>query len=330
LDIASPPEGEERVEPPAKSSPEFIMRNVTFEDDVRFLRAALPVSMRLHNVRFKKGADFTDMKMIAAGDSKEGQRFGFSYVRFNEAKLSWAQLPAMNYWRDTKWGQPRSAILKDLEYLFRRQKQLEDANTAFYHYEIERQKEQRVTASEMLGLQQGESLWSVVLNRNPLMSVRNEAIRRALVADIKWLLWGLPAGYGTKLWRLAGISLLINAMFAILLMKMGSISWRWSPQAKGGSWIRIFDLPSAYFRGFDESFAVKAKRKPFFDALRLSSLLLFKLGRGEVIVEQKTDRMHVRWLLRLEWLMGYFTVAALLYTLSNTQPLLKGLITAIF
>lgn len=383
---------------PAKLEHAIWMENVTYENDVNFVRAKFPTSIHFNNVRFKGTTDFTDMRLIPViSGMKLKQDFKVSYLLFEKARLNWGQLPQSYYLSTIKDGQKRSAIYKGFENMFRRQKQLGDANHVMHLGELALRDELKEQAiAELLTLQKktmiqedpeeqtnsdqpqqntqaGETspaqqtftrkpriINAVQASANPggtaeknnkpgqqttvprtfwgtLRSIgiiraldQAPAVMDVLFAEIKWVFWGLPTGYGTKFWRILLVSAALGFIFMLLLRRYAHISWRWHSRTAGGSWFRPFDLPSAYTHDFAEEFVVKARHQPWLDSLRLTVLLLFKVGRGEVVVKQGRGRLSAVWLLRLEWLVGYFTVAALLYTLGNTQPLLKALIGAVF
>ena len=66
--------------------------------------------------------------------------------------------------------------------------------------------------------------------------------------------------------------------------------------------------------------------KDFFVALRLSKVLLLKVGRRDTEVEGKLMKSIV-W---IEWAFGYYLLAVLVITLKNTVPIINSLIAGVF
>ena len=152
-------------------------------------------------------------------------------------------------------------------------------------------------------------------------------LREALLAETKWLFWGLPAGYGTRIWRLLLVALAIQLIFSLIYYRLGTVARRLDGRAHAGSWLRLFDLPDRYLGEFDDEEAASVVRRRFRDAFAAGLLLMFKLGRAEV-------RIHggglLRLMVRLQWLIGYFILAAIVYTLGKTQPAVGALVGYLF
>ena len=66
------------------------------------------------------------------------------------------------------------------------------------------------------------------------------------------------------------------------------------------------------------------------NALRFSSTILFKLGYRDTTVSGQIGPWDLRWLVRLEWALGFVLMAALTYTLGSMQPLLNKLVHGVF
>jgi hypothetical protein len=64
----------------------------------------------------------------------------------------------------------------------------------------------------------------------------------------------------------------------------------------------------------------------FFVAMRLSIVLLLKVGRRDTEVEGKLMKSIV-W---IEWVFGYYLLAVLVITLKNTVPIINSLISGVF
>jgi hypothetical protein len=72
-----------------------------------------------------------------------------------------------------------------------------------------------------------------------------------------------------------------------------------------------------------------AARK-FWNALRFSSGILFKIGYRDTTVSGHIGKCDLRWIVAVEWVLGFYLLALLIYTLTNTQPLLNKLIQGVF
>jgi hypothetical protein len=74
---------------------------------------------------------------------------------------------------------------------------------------------------------------------------------------------------------------------------------------------------------------MRAARK-LWDALRFSWVTLFKMGYRDTTVSGHLSKKV--WLVIVwgEWVVGLYLVALLIYTLTNTRPLLNSLIKGVF
>ena len=259
--------------------------------------------------------------MARNGGRKE--EFRFSYVDLGAGtRLRWSQLPAPRYWKQQAGLQPLSSVLVGLEKYFRGRDLPADANAAYRHFEAMQRRELNEAASAALGAT-GANVWPALLTPDILDFVTLPVLREALLAEAKWLLWGLPAGYGTRIWRLLMVALAIQLIFTLIYHGLATVSRRLDGRAQTGAWFRLFDLPGRHLGEFDDQEAAPVVRRRLRDAFVASLLLMFKLGRAEV-------RIHggraVRLLVRLEWLIGYFILAAIVYTLGRTQPAFGALL----
>jgi hypothetical protein len=75
--------------------------------------------------------------------------------------------------------------------------------------------------------------------------------------------------------------------------------------------------------------AVKNGRK-FINALRFSSVLIYKVGYRDTTISGRLGKFDLKYLVVLQWVLGFFLLAALMITLANTQPLINRLITGAF
>ena len=66
------------------------------------------------------------------------------------------------------------------------------------------------------------------------------------------------------------------------------------------------------------------------NALRFSSVILFKVGYRDTTVSGRIGWLDLKYIVALEWALGFYLLAALMLTLKNTQPLINRLITGVF
>jgi hypothetical protein len=68
----------------------------------------------------------------------------------------------------------------------------------------------------------------------------------------------------------------------------------------------------------------------FWNALWLSTALLFKIGFRDTRVSGRFLGIDLRHIVLVEWLFGYLVIAGLTSTLASTQPLLNNLVKGLF
>jgi hypothetical protein len=314
-----------------------VFRFVTFEGNAYFLRTAFCGRTSLERVIFYKDANFTDatfQNYQALG--RPG--FSLSYVNVMTLRLKWSQLPSPGSWvqnsqppekriqsflKGKEAGgeplEPLSEVLKSLEANFRRQNQLGDANDAYYH----------LKRAELQEAREDLSFWQ----RLPL--------------EAEWLLLGILCGYGTGFWTVVSWTLGFNVLFSLIYWTTGDLQRHRAPEIARDftfKW-RLWDFPHVYITPKESSAEQQnatntelltekaptsdAARK-FWDALRFSSGILFKLGYRDTTVSSCIGKYDLRWIVAVEWVLGFYLLALLIYTLTNTQPLLNKLIQGVF
>jgi hypothetical protein len=105
--------------------------------------------------------------------------------------------------------------------------------------------------------------------------------------------------------------------------------------------LRLLDLPRQYLavpldapaasapvEGASGTVAIEGSR--LVDALRFSTILLFKIGYRDTIVTGKVGPLDVKYIVMFEWALGFFFLSAITVTLANTQPLINKLIGGLF
>lgn len=290
-----------------------VFRFVTFESLVSFARAHFEGPVVLENVKFQDVADFTDTHFLPIDAA--GASFALSYVDFSELRIHWSQLPPTSSWvqGETDGIQPpfgvspvprtpeqRSRVLESLEKIFRDQGQLADANHAYFQRK-----------------------------RTELMEARREGHTwRRLQLEAEWLFWGVTTGYGTQLGWIVFWAALVNLFFTLVYWAGATIHRAPHPEAEleHSFQLRLLDFPKQYLMEKHTRIA----RSMLVDALLVSTVILFKMGYRDTSLSGTIGRVKVSTLVRVEWALGYFILAALTITLTNTQPLLNSLITGLF
>ncbi len=289
------------------------LRFVTFEGNAFFLRSQILGDLTLEDVGFNGTADFTDAVLQGR---RTPARFLLSYLRFADLSIRWDQLPPPERWdnpiaRERSGGdaggrplETLSAALFKLEESFRWKSLLHDANEAHYHAKL----------AELAQARQEQDLGE----------------RWALEAE--WLFWGLTSGYGRRIWPLLAGSLLLCLFFAVLF-SFCRLERRALPESSGefSLRLRLLDMPHVYLKraeGAADPGGLSHSR--FVTALRLSALLLFKIGYRDTLVSGRLGFLPARLLVLIEWLLGFYVLACLTITLANTWPLVNRLISGVF
>jgi len=297
---------------------------VTFEGNAYFLRTKFFGKVYFEDVNFQKMADFTEARLPRR--DHESQVFLFSFVRFAELLLRWRQLPPTSQWidfDDVAPGHPEdrgarveplSHVLRKFEASFRARNLLADANEAHLSAKLVELAEAR----------------------------RQKTVRQRLGIEAEWLFWGIPCGYGTRIWRILGGASVICLLFALVFTKC-CVRRRLFPEntSEFDLRLRLLDLPRQYLvsslaapaasapvEGASEAIAEKGSR--LVDALRFSAVLLFKIGYRDTIITGKVGPLDVKYLVIFEWAFGFYFLAAITVTLTNTQPLINKLISGLF
>ena len=318
-----------------KSSLATVFRFLTFESYADFKRANFLGNTAFENVNFMQDADFTDADFKAGKDGSK-QKFSLSYLNFKNLFIKWDQLPDIRCWvtdssgriksfvdikeeeqkkktksdqqqRDEKKDkelEPLSHVFKDLEANFRTINQLSDANQAYYH----RKK------AELKETKNGDDSW---------LTTQREA---------EWIFWGIPCGYGTKIYWIIGWSALITLLFAVIYSIKGELNRQPHPETKQEFNFkqRLFDFPKEYCSKNSMVEVKNHSARKFINALRFSAVILFKVGYRDTTISGKILGIDYTYIVWLEWALGYYILGALVVTLSNTLPIVNRLITGVF
>jgi len=94
---------------------------------------------------------------------------------------------------------------------------------------------------------------------------------------------------------------------------------------------RLFDFPRLYLTETKPLDMIKSKFSiKFINTLRFSSVILFKVGYRDTTISGKISGIDYKYIVWIEWLLGFFLLACLTVTMSNTIPIIKRLISGIF
>ncbi len=155
----------------------ILFRDVSFEQDVYFLRTKFRLQTAVYDTRFKKAVNFTD------ADFRSNQQFLMSYAFFNHLKITWRQLPPLKVWQNNvdkkmqsfldierkqqagsekkeervKLGgiEELSRVVSSLQTSFRANRQLQDANHAYYD----------LKTLELNEIRKGKTVWQWAQSR---------------------------------------------------------------------------------------------------------------------------------------------------------------------
>src|SRR5262249_20186219 len=197
-----------------------------------------------------------------------------------------------------------SRILSGLEDSFRARGQLADANAAYY--------QRRLT-------ELGEARTS-------------QSLPDRLSLEAEWLFWGTICGYGTHLWPILALGALGDLVVALVDWAGATITRRQPPEADHdfSFRLRLTDLPKQFLGASVAVPVPHGRLRKLIDAVRVSSVILLKVGYRDTTLAGRVWRLKIGYVVALEWLLGFYLLAALTVTLANTQPLINRLISGIF
>lgn len=313
-----------------------VFRFVTFDSDALFIRTKFLGDIAFERVRFNRDANFRNANLKGRKISYE-RKICLSYLSYNNLILEWEQLPDLECWisktenriksfsdiesreeafKRTKEGlrkvrkqgidvlEPLSEVLRSLELNFRNKGSLKDANEAFFHLKI----------AELSEARQEKDFLDRILK------------------EVEYVFWGRPCGYGTKvLWILAWC-VFFDLLFAIIFSVKGDLKRQPHPITKKEFTFkqRLFDFPKQYLTQTSLLEIGNESVRKFINALRFSSVLLFKIGYRDTTISGKLLRIDYIYIVWIEWALGFYLLACLAVTLSNTLPVVNRLITGMF
>jgi uncharacterized protein YjbI with pentapeptide repeats len=344
-----------------------VFRFITFGSDASFIDTNMNDCCAFENVNVKGVANFTRAE-FRCSNCKNQKRFCLSHMTFNNLILRWNQLPDYRLWvtssderirsfldpseakfiykstnnteqetsekdnpdevtsqseksqgantedsmneKGSKEIQPLSDVFEQLEANFKKANQLDGANWAYYN----RKESKRI--EDGIG-------WSKPDNSKWL-------------EWFEWITWGKVTGYCTKLGRVIGWCAGVYLIFAFVLYwgkptKKGqrSIKHRTTEEQDSEFKQRFFDFPRKYmtnYTGLWKNKKIEKIKEDIVNSLWLSFVVFFKFGYGDRTISGG----FFRFIMRLEWVLGWFFLAALVITITNTVPLLHSLLTGVF
>lgn len=310
-----------------------VFRFVTFESDAFFIRTEFHGDTVFENVKFKKEANFTNADFNASSVDKK-RKFSLSYLNSENLIMKFEQLPEPESWvRDSgdrvksfvdvaeeqkparklestkeKELQPISQVLEVFEAAFRNEDKLKDSSQAYYHMKIA-EKDEKIRDCKK----------------------EKKDVLRCLITTgegLEWFFWGIPTGYGTKIYRMICSFLILLPLFAAIYYVKGRFYKIPSELLKGEPEFkpRPVVFPWKYFTPTSAKYPLSTSRK-FFDAMRISKELILKLGYRNTTI---SGGKFLKVVVALEWILGYLLIVALIVTLTNTFPLLNKLLGGVF
>ena len=64
--------------------------------------------------------------------------------------------------------------------------------------------------------------------------------------------------------------------------------------------------------------------------MRFSSVILFKFGYRDTTISGRFLWINLRYIVMAEWLIGFYIMAAVIFTLAETMPLVNRLLGGLF
>lgn len=297
-------------------------RDVTFKRGVGFVRANLLSRAHFRNVSFEGDADFTAARFPEPTPGDDAPIILLSYVDFTRLKLRWPALPHPRYWARGENIQPLSEVLALLETHFRESGHLDDANSARFHRGWAEIQETVPCLTAGLGALTGAQDGRAGCDNGV-------GLLRALWDVSAGWVFGVLTGFGTKLWWIAGWIVLADIVFALIYWRCGALyrhRGQGSQPYDGAFRIRMLDLPRSYVRRRGPSRLPSRRARRLYKALRFSSVVLTKIGARDSRISGRIGPVDLRYIVVVEWWLGLALLAALVFTLTQTQPFIHTLI----
>lgn len=301
-------------------TPVTLFRSVTFQSNADFTRDVFYGDVLFESVNFEKKANFTNVEFKQDNNGVD-PRLSFSYVTFQDFIFNFDNFPKPENWINEgidsfydrerkeqempiarKPPQKLSQVFEQLYNIFNRQNNLSAKNKAYYYMKV-------------------AELEEATRNITIIEKLKTSEYRY-------YLLWGWSSGWGTKIWRIIGWyvgGLIFFAMFYYVMIDKVRI-WKGSydvPLPDSEFRMRLFAFPWNFFSSDKTG---NKEVKDFISALKLSKILILKIGRRDSYVEGRTLKIAV-W---VEWFFGYYLLAVFVLTLKNTVPIINSLVSQVF
>lgn len=292
--------------------PNLFFNYVTFQSDVNFTRAVFKGYIAFENVNFEKKANFTNAE-FKVDPSDDKPMISFSYVTFQDLILDIDQFPKYGYWISKKIPntvrgttseatgrapQKLSQVFEQFVTLFDKEDNLSGRNEARYYMKTA-ELEEATKGKTFIGKLKTYEYWG-------------------------YILWGWNSGWGTKIWRVVGCYTAALTIFTIFFYTVvdklkAPVNNNLNPDPEVKT--RLLTFPWNYWK----SGTIDNKEfKDFTSALKLSKVLLIKIGRRDVFVDQ--------WpfiFVCVEWVIGWILLVIFIITVTNTIPIINSLLSSI-
>ena len=308
-------EGESSGESPtdpeveARAAPVLDLSELGFKAAVSLVGLRSEGPVRWSSVYFEAGADFADAAFSPSPGESQGAFFSVTHSRLGASSFDatmlpeaagWVQAPP-SAWMVSEGPWPLSQVYREFEWALRKDGHLGNAN--YFRY---------LGAEEHL-----QERWHC-LRRDP-----NIPATRCPRPPGDWLgystyvaswFWGYAAGHGTRPFRVAGWGAALIVLFAGLYSCNAGLYRRRKDRAAvfdGQFRLRLLEFPHAYLRRGRRRHPHSRRLIRFGLPLRLSTVVLLKVGRRDIRVSDRYRRRVAHWLVALEWWLGVFVLAAL-------------------
>jgi hypothetical protein len=322
-------EGEDRPVDPARTEGagsgrawSVSFERVVFRAPASFVNARFLGRTSLRQTTFLDRADLSRIRFDARGAEPNEALLRVSDVGFESARLRWNVFPPIERWTRDPGDQRLSEVLSEIEERLRELRRLHEA------LQVRRTKEwARIRESaECLEVDREE--------RSPDSSVNAcaSASRAVRLVDLGVRsAWGVLSGFGTSWTRLVGWILVTDLAFALVYMVFGHVR-REATEAVNADpavKLRILELPTSFLARSREAGETREEGR-FANALRLSTVVLLRVGPMDVRVSGRLGPLSMATVVTVEWCLGLFLIAALLFTLSESQPFIQRLLSGAF
>ncbi|HEV8239567.1 MAG TPA: pentapeptide repeat-containing protein [Thermoanaerobaculia bacterium] len=295
--------------------PELVLDRVDFSDKADWEGATIRAQVSFHDVSFDAGGN---LKGVHFESPQDGAPFlAISEVDFAGVDVDWNSIPSDPALFTTSTPErpavAPSALFRVLEDRYSERKRLDDVLAARRARWWATVAEARVCLADGL---------TTAGKRAPCR------MDHPLWAATVYPLWGIVSGFSTLWTRLVAVTALVDLLFAIFYAYSRRLLKRRISAGEDptGMRLRPLELPAA-FASADHVEGTWVLTRSFRDALALSTAVLLRFGRTDVIVRGALGKLELRHVVTFEWLLGIPLLVDLVHTLTETQPFLQRLLT---